>query len=809
MSDFIPKAVRLLAERRRIDTAIAESPSAPAQAARWNTAHKMEDLFWQHIHAAIAEGVVSARKPIEISFEDTCFINFGTAPGLIDAELLDTDGSTVSSDTTTLRMTPPQQQTRRRALGFMEMNYSELHSSNGVYNLEPWLQEMFRDCLDVDAMDALQERNETLQDEMKMIPARLVSLGIPGQLVTEIMQAFRALQAVQGDSMAREQHKTSVTNARSYAMIQQRADAILARAKPYITQTLGTEEEEPLDDLFHQYKTILFELQENRARLDAVHHLRPEEQTETLIGLLETLRETMTECAEEEGIPPCSVLTVDEAARICPRQVVEEELEALLMYDIVRHADISADRLETRKFGPLCALIVPGRGKARFSTELRQFHAERLNNQADDQRRYDLNRRASYPMNYIVVPNLTAPENALEQMADAFLEYKSIACPRSFKQFTNEVRKNFPIIHKRALGREGLSNAFRKELAAYLGGFVRWAKYGRQMDLPKLPEFIEWARTRIKRPEMLIPPRYRCILEDFADASPARRESIYRKHMRDRYTTERVRMSLHLLNRSIDEAIQAARTLPAEVRSNRYFKKAVESARNSERWKSERATLTFLEKFIASEASVRRIYLKTESRFSGEMEMLQTHAIRELGHQLKAEEAAASVMRRQLEQNAQREAFANQRIDRDLLGLLFYVERNFTAARDELSAYLERLERQREERNRNQRTFDGSSLQEMLGHRASRRQESRADIKRHDTRIVGAEAPVSIYEDDFVYYNLGMLALKLEDRRQASDCFSRFCLWTAQNNWHLYGEFAREINNEIEDTLKKTTDEAG
>jgi hypothetical protein len=68
--------------------------------------------------------------------------------------------------------------------------------------------------------------------------------------------------------------------------------------------------------------------------------------------------------------------------------------------------------------------------------------------------------------------------------------------------------------------------------------------------------------------------------------------------------------------------------------------------------------------------------------------------------------------------------------------------------------------------------------------------------------VAGAGTMEAIFEDDFVYYNLGQIMRRLGDLKKANDYFSRFCLWAAQEHWHLFGEYAREINHEIEAELK-------
>ncbi len=809
MDDFTSTVLERLAHQRQAEAAAAEQAQSarsgsPVQAQRWNAAHALNRLLWEHLDPAIRTGARHPDRPIELSFRDTCLLNFGTTPELVETDLIQQHAQTLGEDAPITSMLPKGGEAiLKRTLGFLEMQYSELHASSGVYNLEPWLQEMYRDCLDVDYRRSLQDRARILQEEVRSLPDRLLSMGIPNDLVTEIVNALRSYRQVQDQARAREKSKTSVVKVREHAAVTQKIDRVLSRADPYV-QGSGQDGRSPLQEIFSSWKEAQFELMDLNRQLEGYTGSGREERIEELLALLSAARRTLARCAEEMGFPQCSLLSAEEAGQLCPRQVIEEELEALLTHDFIGHVDLAAERLEMRRFGPLCALIMPGAGSCCYSTELREAQTKRLEQKKGDSRDYDLDRRANYPLNYIVVPSLLAPEKMLESMADAFLDYKAFASRAAYRNTVNDARKAFPeIFESQANQVEGTKHVHRKRFARYVAAFVRWAKYGRVLsDLPCVEEFISWARARLQRPEFVVRPRYRCVLEDFTDASPERRETIYIRHMRDRYMVDRLALVLATLEGDIEQAVRQADFLSAAMRENPYFGKALEPVEDGGPWGRQNASRLF-QKFLFSEPELKRLYLSMEMRFNAELDTVRKRAAETLGRELPIEEASQALARRHWRMLEDRRLTADSRIDRDLVGLLYCAEKNYPAAKAELKAYLEHLEQQRGARSGHQPVYDGSSLKRLLGHRGERLAASEANERdaKPSTRVVGGEETDAVFEDDFVYYNLGSLCIKTGDLREASDYFSRFCLWAAQQHWHLFGEYAREINEELENEI--------
>jgi len=807
MDDFAFQALQLLSQRRRLADAsdAHETVGSPVQAQRWNLAQTVGQHLWERLEQAVRTGARHPDKPIELSFEDSCLLNFGTMPDLLKGDMLETQAERAGvGAVATAELPQDLQPGYRRLLGFLEMHYAELHASSGVYNLEPWLQEMYRDCLDIDYRQTLREQAQILQEEIRAVPDRLISMGVPDALVSEIMVALRSYQHVQDEAHAREKTKTSVLRARTHAAATQQMQSVLKRAERHVRIGDAREGQSPLEDLFSCWKEARFELADLGKQLEEYSGTGLQERVEELVDLFSGVRKTLTRCAEEMGTPQYSLLHAAEAGRICPRQVVEEELEALLTHDIVGHIDLASERMETRKFGPLCGLIMPGRGTCCYSLELREAQAKRLDQSKRGRRDYDLDRRATYPLNYIVVPSLIPPEKMLESMANAFLEYKAVACRAAYRNTMNEARQLFPeIFEHHANEVEGTKNVNRRKFARYLTAFVRWAKYGRRFEeLPCLEEFIAWARRRLKRPEFLIPPRYRCVLEDFAEASPERRETLFRRHMRDRHTVDRMSIVLATLLGDVKAAIGHADFLSAETRTSPYFQKALEPAEDGGPWGRQNADRLF-QRFIFAEAELKRLYLSMEMRFHAELDAVRKRALETFGKEISEAEASAAIARRHMQMLEARRRQADGRMDRDLVGLLYCVEQNYRAAKTELSAYLRCLERQRQERVSNPQRFDGSSLERSMGHRGQRLAQNPERQRASSTRVAGGEEHAIIFEDDFVYYNLGSICVKTGDLREASDYFSRFCLWAAQEHWFLFGEFAREINEELEIKIRE------
>ncbi len=806
MTQYVTEIARLLAQKREVDQAISmvDRIPGPLQSRRWSCSAKLNEKLQDHLEQAIRAGAGNPDRPIELSFADTCLLNFGTTVELIELDLKTTLAEKADDFSIINAELPDELKAGyRRALGFLEMNYSELHASSGVYNLEPWLQEMYSDCLDVDQRQILYERAAMLQEDVRAVPERLHSLGIPDRLVTQIMAALRNYLSVQEQARARERAKTSMLGAREHAAATNRVQKALQEAESYMHfsgETAGGYSS-PLEELFATWKDARFELIGIENELKGYFGSGMTAKLNELHDMLRAVWQTSSRSAEEEGYPQYNVISATQVSRICPRQVIEEELEALLMHDIIGNIDLAAERMEIRRFGPLCALIVPGCGNCAYSIELRKVQSQRLELGTGGKRDYDLDRRANYPLNFIVVPSLVEPQMMLESMAGAFLEYKAISSPVAFRNTMRESQVRFPEVYEVAPAGNGSGRQQkRRQFARYLAAFVRWAKYGRIVeDLPRIQEFIAWARGLLRRPEFLILPRYHCVLDDFAEASPQRREAIFVRHMRERRELDRQCMSLCTLQGDISRAIEWSGFLSAAMRANPYYKKALEPAADRGPWGKQNAERLF-QRFIFSEPELKRTYNSLDMRFNAELDTIRHRALDTLGKEISAEEAAAAIGRRHEQMLQTRRDQANERIDRDLVGLLYCVEKNYTAARAELTAYLEKLEEQRHNRSTTVMRFDGSSLREMLGNRGKRLDAARAAGKAQSTitRLAGDRNLAAIHEDDFVYYNLGMICIKTGDLQSASDYFSRFCLWAAQQHWHLFGEYAREINEELD-----------
>lgn len=795
MDEFFWEAAKLLREKRRIEHKATTGNGATFE--DWRAAAARPDhYFWKQILDALPTACASPDHPLEFSRDLTCLLNFGTTSDLLHADLALTQAGRTKTPVDTNAAPVLSEELRRyhsRIIQTMESQYAETQATGNVYNTEPWLQEMYRNILDVDARESIWRRVEGIEREMASVPDRLLTLGLPAGIVGDIMNALSEFNTIQDESREREKRKISVSDPRRYAEVIGRIEKEMERAETHVP-SLRQGRQSAMRDLFTAWKEATYELVDLKR---SAHEMwlsdRMDENTRRMQGLLEATRQTLRRCAEDGGGVPCSLIGAKEGLDLVPRTLVERCLRSLQMFDIIPPTDMIADRVERRKFGPLSILLAPGAGVPRYSEELRAaFDGIRSASPGDDARdSNDISHRAQYPHNYILVPSLASRERLLVTLADAFLEYKSIGSPSAYRAALEDLRSQVPQVFELSI--ECVTrNPSRARFACYLAGFLQWAGTGTMPQLQHLPRFVEWARRRLRAQTLLVNPRRIPVVRDFAEGSPIRRERIFLYAMAGRFEADAQRVALRVLARDVHGALQATRFLPSSLRGHSCLRKAAECMVEQQPGFHAQA-VSQLRRFLFSDTELTRIFLGMEARIGAEVSAMRERVAREQGREITYENAVDALRGHYEKSFEKKRVVAHARMDRGLLGLLYAMDGNPEVAMEELRASLEAMIRLAQGKADGTRTLPVGETLSKLGNRHLRTESADAVASGGQTRAIGQQILLLAREDEFVLFNIGALAVATGKRAMAEKYLGRFVQDARRSGWWLFGEHAREM----------------
>lgn len=795
MDEFFWEAAKLLREKRRIEHKATTNSGASFEDFK-HAAARPDHYFWKQVEEAIPTACASPDHPMEFSRDLTCFLNFGTTSDLLKADLALTQAQREKQSPDTLAPPALSEDLRRyhsRIVQTMEGQYAETQAASNVYNTEPWLQEMYRDVLDVDARESIWRRVEAIEHEMASVPDRLLTLGLPGEVVGDIMNALSEFNTIQDESREREKRKISVSDPRRYAEVIGRIEKEMERAETHVP-SLRQGRQSAMRDLFTAWKEATYELVDLKR---SAHEMwladRMDENTRRMQGLLQAVRRTLRRCADDAGTAPCSLVGAKEGLDLVPRPLLERCLRSLQMFDIIPPTDITTDRMERRKFGPLSILLVPGAGVPRYSEEIRSaFDAMRSGSEADESRdSNDIAHRAQYPHNYIVAPSLTPRDRLLVTLADAFLEYKSIGAPAAYRATLEDLRRQIPQVFELTI-ECATRNPSRARFAYYLAGFLQWAGTGTMPNLQHLPAFVKWARARLKTNALLVSPRRLPVLRDFIEGSPVRRQRIFLQIMAGRFEADAQRVALRILARDVKGALEAARFLPTSLREHSCLRKAAEGLEGQQPGYLAQA-VSQLRRFVFSDTELTRIFLGMEARVGAEVSAMRERVARQQGREM-TYEAAVEAIRVHYEKSFEKKRdTAHTHMDRGLLGLLYAMDGNPAVALEELRASLEAMIRLAQKKRGETQTVAVGEIISRLGNRHLQTDNAASVLALGQTRTIGQQVFLQAREDEFALFNIGALAVASRKRALAEKYLSRFIEDSRRTGWWLFGEHAREM----------------
>lgn len=795
MDEYFWEAAKLLREKRRVEHKAMTNNGATFDDLR-HAAARPDHYVWKQIDEAIPTACASPDHPMEFSRDLTCFLNFGTTPDLLKADLALTHAQRQKQ--TLDPQAPPALSEELRAyhsriIQTMERQYAETQAASNVYNIEPWLQEMYRDVLDVDARESIWRRVEGIEHEMAAVPDRLLTLGLPGEVVGDIMNALSEFNTIQDESREREKRKISVSDPRRYAEVIGRIEKEMERAETHVP-SLRQGRQSAMRDLFTAWKEATYELVDLKR---SAHQMwlsdRMDENTRRMQGLLQALRRTLRRCADDAGTVPCSLIGAKEGLDLVPRPMVERCLRSLQMFDLIPPTDMTTDRMERRKFGPLSILLAPGAGVPRYSEELRSaFEAVRSGTESDESRdSNDIAHRAQYPHNYLVVPSLASRDRLLVTLADAFLEYKSIGTPSAYRATLEDLRRQIPQVFELDI-ECATRNPSRARFAYYLAGFLQWAGTGTMPNLQHLPAFVKWARARLKTNTLLANPRRLPVLRDFIEGSPVRRQRIFLQIMAGRFEADAQRLALRILARDVRGALEAARFLPTSLREHSCLRKAAEGFEEQQPGYHTQA-VSQLRRFVFADSELARIFLGMEARIGAEVSAMRERVARQQGREMTYENAVEAIRVHYEKAFEKKRDTAHAHMDRGLLGLLYAMDGNPAVALEELRASLETMIRLAQTKRGDTQTAPVGEVLSKLGCRHLQTDNEASVQAMGQTRTIGQQVFLQAREDEFVLYNIGALAVACRKPGMAEKYLGRFIEDGRRTGWWLFGEHAREM----------------
>ncbi|MDR0361764.1 MAG: hypothetical protein LBJ46_03620 [Planctomycetota bacterium] len=802
MGGYLDQIPKQLAARRKASKAVRANPALLSS--YWAILRTIANNAFEYMRNAVISGCSFPDRPIYLSSDDASFINFGTTPGLlrldhawIEAEA--SGGGPPAEEGTEL--TPDRERTRRSQLAGAARVFGRSHAAARVYNLEPWLQEMYRDCLDVDYAEDLQRQIDRLNAYMDGVPKALKASGLTGKLARGVMDSFNLFRTITGSAHQLERDKMSFTDRRNFVNTTQQIEKILEKADRALGATATGRS--AVRELFDFWKNANYEMMKYTRELRTLWAgTSLDDRIMDLAGLLGAVQGSLTRSAEDapKPQPQMPIFAADESGSGLAYDDVVDAFQSVMLQDIVLGMEASLSRNEMRRYGPLSVIIAPGAGDPRYCLEIRRLAVAdqddgkgRTKSFAVREREMEVDRRVRYPINCIVVPSRTSRDTLLEGIADAWLEFNQAAYPVNFKTALDEVRRIIPASFEPPGGvsvQDLSPHHARKTLAGLVARFVRWMRSGTEPDPEKSPDFgafRDWALGRLGSPAFLVPLRYRPVLELFGEATSKRRTTMWRWYLGPRYTLDRQLLAVNMLQKDWAAFRDHLKYLsPGLVRGNVSLESAFAKLEDKADPISEHKALAFLQRFFNDDPDLKTALVTVESQVSIEMETLRTQA-ETLGRAFQYDQVSQAMLRRQASQIQEKRSGADDHIDQHLTGLMHALDGNYDAAVVAFSMCLTPIEKRHGD-DRPPDPVRGEIGDDWFA----------ANLRPLDgpfaRRLVPGEDGLGTVCYDFVYFNLGKAYLKLGRDIEARMCFRGFLESAPRDKYFLFHRWAGELS---------------
>ncbi len=798
MADYLSQVPKQLAARRKAFAAASSNPALLPSC--WAIVRSIANNINEYNRNAVIGGCTFPDRPVYLSPDDAAFLNLGTTPKLLrmDNLWLEAEKQGKKEPDPEAELSPEHAEKTGRDLAALARLFGRNQAADRVYNLEPWLQDMYRDRLDVDYAEDLQRQIDALNAYMDSVPRTIQSSGLPAKLAKGVTDSFILFRTITGSSHQLDREKMSFTDRRSYVNTIQKIETIMIKAD----EALGSARagKSVIRELFALWKNANYEMMKLTRQLRVLWAgTSLDDRISELANLHYAIQQAVARGSEESRSPQpqLPVFRADQDPTGLTRDIIVDAFNSVSLYDLVIGANTQLASRELRRYGPLCVVISPGNGQPRYCSEMRKLHAKddedsrKKKPKETPERESDVARRIHYPLNCLVVPVNADASMFLEDMADAYLEHNQIAFPVQFKEFLEGAKSAAPDAFLPPEGKESKDlppTYARQMLARLLAGFVRWALSGAEPgdeEKPCFEAFREVALSRLNSNQFLIPLRYRPLLDLFVESGAKRRQEIWKRTLGPRFALDRQLVAVNILQKDWKALHNSLRYLPrALTQNNSNLNNGFGKAKDASDPFAEHKAIALFRKFLEEDPDLKAALSAVESQTAMEVETLRTQS-ESLGRVFQYDQASATMMARQASQIQEKRNATNTHIDQYLTGLMYALDGNLEAAEVALSMCLTPCEKRQSD------TKLLKSVPEQVGQEWFEENMPPLEGKFEKRKVPGEDSAGTICYD-FIYYNLGLTYQRLGRHIEARMSFLGVDGSSDPERSHLLKQWASE-----------------
>ncbi len=694
MANYLDQVPKQLAARRKAFAAAAGNPALLPSC--WAIVRSIANNMYEYTRNAVIGGCSFPDRPINLSMEDAAFLNFGTTPKLLaqdTAWIASERDKTPPPDLDNPQLSPEDSAAVRACLARLAATYGRDHRATRIYNLEDWLQDMYRDRLDVDFAEDLQRQIDTLNQYMDSVPKSLAATGLSAKMAKGVMDAFHLFRTITGSSHQLDREKMSFIDRRSYVDTIQKIELIMAKADKKLGAAAAGRS--VVREIFGLWKDANYEMMALTRELRALWAgTSLDDRIAELADLLGAVQKAMNRATGESRnpTPQLPIQRADSPPADSPtRAEIARAFQAITLYDMVVGSNTILSCREIRKFGPLAVVVAPGDGQPRYCREVRKLGQQDEEDKpapakVSKEREMDVDRRVRYPLNCLVVPVNTPRETLLPDLADAWLEFNQWAFGVQFKEYLESAKSAAPAAFLPPPGREAKDlppTHARQVLAALTAAFAKWAQNGEEPAEDALPGFAAFRDAVLKRLEpggFLIPVRYRPLTDLFSEAGARRRLEMWKRCLGPRFPLDRQLVAVNALQKDWKALRDSLKYLPlALTRGNSALENGFDKLKDTGDPFAEHKAMAFFRKFLTDIPELKAALVSVESQAAIEVETLRSQS-ESLGRVFQYDQASAAMMQRQASQIQEKRNAANAHIDQYLTGLMYAMDGNYGAA---------------------------------------------------------------------------------------------------------------------------------
>ncbi|MCC8191069.1 MAG: tetratricopeptide repeat protein [Planctomycetes bacterium] len=762
MDEYLDEIPQQLAARR---AALAAARADPALLGACRAIEQsVADNLYTYLRHTIASGCVFPDRPVSLSADQAAFLTFGTTPSILRQDLAWIEAGPAAAAPADTTPSAAAQSRLHRHLTALSARFGRDQAGSRVYNFEPWVQEMYRDCLDVDQAEEVRRRLRATAAAMDQALEAVRATGLEPALTDEVVEAFGLFQTITGSIHRLQREKKSFVDRRAVVATARQIDAILERADG--AAGAGRSGRSPIRALFDRWKNANYEhmaLTRQLRRSWAGTSL--DDRVEVLLDRVAALQKTLERCPGEgpTARPQLPAFDADaDGNEAWTRQRLTALFHDLILYDPVAAAAPAVAARDLRRFGPLTAVIVPGSGRPRFCRHLRQV-AGRQRHDGRNRRQWegatDLVRRSRYSLNCLVVPLQARASSLATDLAAAWLEYAHTVQPESFREFLLAARSAVPSVFVQSATAPDRSH---RRLARLVAAFAAWARCGDEPAAAALPEFAAFRTlilSRLRPDDLILPIPYQPLATLFLEAGAGRRREIWKRVLGPRYDLDRQLLAAVASLRDVTGLADALLVFPPEKtrRLMEFLTRA--GATTSEETPASRRADAHCRRLIGQLPDCQPALAAVAEEAAA-----TAAAMRRTAPDRAEETIRSDAQRRLVARIRQRRLEADRHIDQYLVGLLHVLDGNLPAAEQALVTCLGGSRRPGDATADDATRGEADDEKWLARHFPPSRN---TFTHRPAAGDYGAEARVQ----EFLYYNLGMVYQRLGRWQEAAIAF--------------------------------------